>query len=90
MSAPVDDRPVGPKVDPLPAGTKPDGRPLYGRYVLLEHVSAPKHHRDLYASFAASDPDGELWTYMGYGPFEDLEQFRAWLEQREASLRRSI
>jgi RimJ/RimL family protein N-acetyltransferase len=86
MSAPVDDRPVGPKVDPLPAGTKPDGRPLYGRYVLLDHVSALKHHRDLYGSFAASDPDGELWTYMGYGPFADLEQFRAWLEQREASV----
>jgi RimJ/RimL family protein N-acetyltransferase len=86
MSAPVGDRPVGPKVDPLPAGTKPDGRPLYGRYVLLEHVSALKYHRDLYGSFAASDPDGALWTYMGYGPFEDLEQFRVWLEQREASV----
>jgi RimJ/RimL family protein N-acetyltransferase len=86
MTPPVDDRPVGSRVDPLPAGTKPDGRPLYGRYVLLERVSAPKHHRDLYGSFAASDPDGELWTYMGYGPFEDLDQFRSWLEQREASV----
>lgn len=79
------DRPVGPKVDPLPAGHKPDGRPLFGRYVLLEHVSAAKHGQDLYESFAQADPQGDLWTYMGYGPFEDLEQFLTWLKTRETS-----
>jgi RimJ/RimL family protein N-acetyltransferase len=85
MSSGIESRPVGPKVDPLPAGTKPDGRPLFGRYVILEQVSAAKHGRDLYDSFAQSDPEGDLWTYMGYGPFEDLEQFMAWLKGREAS-----
>jgi RimJ/RimL family protein N-acetyltransferase len=78
-------RPVGPKVDPLPAGAKPDGRPLFGRYVLLEHVSAAKHGRDLYESFAQSDPEGDLWTYMAYGPFDDFDRFKTWLDTREAS-----
>ncbi|HEY7764584.1 MAG TPA: GNAT family protein [Aestuariivirgaceae bacterium] len=79
------ERPVGPKVEPLPAGAKPDGRPLFGRYVLLEKVSAGKHAHDLYRSFAGSDPEGNVWTYMGYGPFDDLEQFTAWLAARETS-----
>lgn len=85
MTSRGETRPVGAKVDPLPAGTKPDGRPLFGRYVILEHVDAAKHGRDLYRSFADSDPDGDLWTYMGYGPFDDLEPFLAWLSGREAS-----
>ncbi|HEY7750333.1 MAG TPA: GNAT family protein [Aestuariivirgaceae bacterium] len=86
MTGDVTNRPVGPKVDPLPAGTKPDGRPLYGRYILLERVSASKHGSDLYDSFARSDPDGELWTYMGYGPFETADKFVEWLKTREASV----
>jgi RimJ/RimL family protein N-acetyltransferase len=85
MTAKDEARPVGAKVDPLPAGTKPDGRPLFGRYVILEHVDAAKHGRDLYRSFADSDPMGDLWIYMGYGPFDDLEQFLGWLAGREAS-----
>lgn len=85
MTKDMNSRPVGAKVDPLPAGTKPDGRPLFGRYVLLELLSAAKHGRDLYASFAQSDPEGDIWTYMGYGPFDDWEQFLAWLEAREAN-----
>jgi RimJ/RimL family protein N-acetyltransferase len=85
MTSRSEARPVGAKVDPLPAGTKPDGRPLFGRYVILEHVDASKHGRELYRSFAESDPDGDLWTYMGYGPFADLEQFLTWVKGREAS-----
>jgi RimJ/RimL family protein N-acetyltransferase len=81
----VKERPVGPKVEPLPAGAKPDGRPLFGRYLIDEKLSAAKHAPHLYASFAGSDPDGEIWTYMGYGPFDDFEGFKAWLKEREAS-----
>jgi RimJ/RimL family protein N-acetyltransferase len=85
MTSRSEARPVGAKVDLLPAGTKPDGRPLFGRYVILEHVDASKHGSELYRSFAESDPDGDLWTYMVYGPFDDLEQFLAWLAPRESS-----
>jgi RimJ/RimL family protein N-acetyltransferase len=85
MTSASEKRPIGPRVDPLPAGTIPDGRPLFGRYAILERVSAASHGGDLYHSFAQSDPDGDLWTYMSYGPFEDAEQFTAWLQGREAS-----
>ena len=78
-------RPVGPVVDPLPPGSKPDMRPLHGLWIMLEAVSAASHARALYDSFAASDPDGAVWTYLGYGPWQSFEQFAAWLKEREAA-----
>ena len=79
------DRPVGPVVDPLPPGSKPDMRPLHGMWVMLEPVSAERHARDLYASFKDSDPEGNVWTYLGYGPWQSYEQFEGWVREREAS-----
>lgn len=79
------DRPVGRKVDPLPVGNKPDMRPVHGLWMWLEHVSASKHAAALFESFDGKDPNGEVWTYMGYGAWESFEQFEAWLKEREAS-----
>jgi RimJ/RimL family protein N-acetyltransferase len=79
------ERPVGPVVDPLPPGHVPDLRPLFGRWVRLEPVSVWKHARQLYDSFAGSDPDGRVWTYLGYGPFGSFDAFAAWLKDREAA-----
>lgn len=78
-------RPVGAMVDQLPVGNVPDMRPIHGRWVRLEHVSAAKHASDLYASFDGKDSNGELWTYMPYGPFESLDVFTEWVKQREAA-----
>lgn len=77
-------RAVGQIVDPLPVGNKPDMRPLHGRWIWLEHVSAAKHGHNLFESFA-DDKKGDVWTYMGYGPWEDFEQFEEWLKAREAA-----
>jgi RimJ/RimL family protein N-acetyltransferase len=69
----------------LPPGIVPDLRPLFGRWLRLEPVVAAQHGPDLYESFATSDPEGTLWTYMGYGPFADFQVFQTWLGQREES-----
>jgi RimJ/RimL family protein N-acetyltransferase len=79
------ERPVGPVVDPLPVGNVPDMRPLHGRWMRLDHVSAVKHAADLYASFDGKDPEGLIWTYLGYGPFASLEEFTEWVKAREAA-----
>ncbi len=81
----MEKRPVGQVVDPLPAGNRPDQRPLHGRWIWLEPVAAAKHAEDLFASFTENDPKGHLWTYLGYGPFESLEVFTEWLKGREES-----
>ncbi len=78
-------RPVGPVVDPLPTGAKPDLRPLHGRWVRLDPVSVAKHAHGLFNSFHGKDPDGEVWTWLAYGPFDDLDSFTAWLEDKEKS-----
>ena len=80
-----EERPVGATVDPLPVGNVPDMRPLHGRWIRLDHVSAAKHVADLHASFDGKDPEGRVWTYMGYGPFDSLETFTEWVKAREAT-----
>jgi len=76
---------VGELVEKVPARV-PDDRALFGRWVTMEPVSADRHGADLWQSFADSDPGGDLWTYMGYGPFASEAVFRQWLDEREASL----
>lgn len=78
-------RPVGNIVSPPPPGLGPDGRILPGRYVRLEPVSVSRHGHALFGSFANSDPDGSVWTYMGYGPFGSQTEFLDWLKTKEGS-----
>ncbi|WP_137388082.1 GNAT family N-acetyltransferase [Rhodoligotrophos defluvii] len=74
------ERPVGPRVDPLPPGRAPDGRILFGRTVTLEPIDAVRHGAALFeASHGGADPEGALWTYMGYGPWPGLAGFLGWL-----------
>lgn len=58
---------------------------LVGRSVCVAPIDRGVHGADLWNSFASSDRDGRLWTYMGYGPFASREEFDAWLKAREAS-----
>jgi RimJ/RimL family protein N-acetyltransferase len=78
-------RPVGPTVDPLPTGAVPDLRPLHGRWVRLDPVSAARHAMQLFNTVDGKDPNGDVWTYLGYGPFADLDSFAKWLKDREAA-----
>jgi RimJ/RimL family protein N-acetyltransferase len=75
---------VGPPVSAA-ARLMPDGGPLEGRYVDLEHVEIERHGADLWGSFQTGDPEGRIWTYMGYGPFTDRPAFLVWLRERQAS-----
>jgi RimJ/RimL family protein N-acetyltransferase len=69
----------------LPPGHAPDLRPLQGHWMTLLPVSVEHHGRDLFNSFCGSDPQGHIWTYMGYGPFDSEVEFLCWLEDRETS-----
>jgi RimJ/RimL family protein N-acetyltransferase len=75
---------VGATVSP-PAGRRPDGGPLRGRYVDVEHVEVERHGTDLWESFQTGDPEGRIWTYLGYGPFADRPACLAWLKERQSS-----
>jgi RimJ/RimL family protein N-acetyltransferase len=79
------ERPVGEIVANKPPGLAPDLRPLFGRWMRLEPLSAETHAQDLYNSFKDSDPEHHIWTYLAYGPFADFNTFRSWLLERELS-----
>ncbi len=72
---------VGPLVDPLPSGAKPDLRPLHGRWIRLDALSVAHHGVSLYRNVAGED----IWTWMPYGPFADEAAFLGWLKDREAA-----
>lgn len=73
--------PIGPKIDWRPAKA-PERVVHQGRYARLDPIDPERHGQDLYALAKGED---RLWTYMGYGPFADLAQFRAWLAECAAT-----
>lgn len=64
---------------------RPERRDHEGRFARLEPVDPERHAAELYA--ASHDvPDGErLWDYLPYGPFDSVDDFAAWLEERSRS-----
>jgi RimJ/RimL family protein N-acetyltransferase len=78
-------RPVGPIVDPLPSGAKPDLRPLPGRWIRLDPLNVTAHGAQLFKPFADPDANDDVWTWMPYGPFVDQTSFLSWLKDREAA-----
>jgi RimJ/RimL family protein N-acetyltransferase len=60
----------------------PPCRPLRldfeGRYCRLEPLNFARHSSALFEANAA-DVSGQMWTYMAYGPFTDLDEYRHWM-----------
>jgi RimJ/RimL family protein N-acetyltransferase len=80
------DRPIGKVVDrEVPVGRAFKRESIQGKTVSLVPLSVEEHGNALYASFRESDPEGRLWTYMAYGPFENLGIFQDWLRCQAAS-----
>lgn len=56
----------------------PKREPMTGRYCRLEPLDPNRHAEQLFAANGA-DPQGRNWTYMGYGPFTTLDEYRTWI-----------
>ena len=69
----------------------PDWRPrlppprsaMNGRFCRVEPLDPSRHAQELFAANRAGSDDRN-WTYLPYGPFERLEDYRAWLDQAAA------
>jgi RimJ/RimL family protein N-acetyltransferase len=55
----------------------PDRTSLVGTRVVLERLDPARHADDLFAAQSAGDP--RLWSYLPYGPFEDVSTLSAHL-----------
>ena len=54
---------------------------MTGRYCRLEPLDPDRHAASLH-SVDLDDNDPQSWTYMPYGPFEDLADFIAWIHAK--------
>ncbi len=73
-------QPLGFAVDDWQPPPHPLREPMQGRYCRLVPLDPDRHAADLFAAFSA-DTAGGNWTYLPYGPFANLTDFRAWLEK---------
>lgn len=77
-------QPVGFAVPGWTARPKPPDTPLIGRYCRVEKLDADKHAIDLFEGNKV-DVEGRNWTYLAYGLFERLDDYRAWLDSAARS-----
>ncbi|MER2606145.1 MAG: GNAT family protein [Siculibacillus sp.] len=75
-----EDRPVGPAVQGWSERARPARAGISGVWGRLEPLDTARHGADL---FAAVDGHDSVWTYLGYGPFENEASFISWLTGRE-------
>jgi RimJ/RimL family protein N-acetyltransferase len=71
---------------PLPDWTprpKPPRRAMEGRFCSVEPIDPAHHAADLHAANSL-DRGGRNWTYLPYGPFVRLDDYRAWLDRASA------
>jgi RimJ/RimL family protein N-acetyltransferase len=72
-------QPVGRIVEGWKPPPWPTRDPLSGRYCRVECLDAARHAPSLHAA-NQGDVRGAGWTYLPYGPFEDLAAYRRWME----------
>ncbi len=73
-------QPVGLPVPDWKAPPLPPRAILGGRTCRLEPLDIERHAADLHAANAL-DTEHRNWTYLAYGPFATLSDYRAWLER---------
>jgi RimJ/RimL family protein N-acetyltransferase len=71
-------QPIGFPVPGWTARPRPPRTPMLGRQVRLEPLDADRHAADLHAA-NLTDKEHRIWTYLPYGPFATLEDYRGWM-----------
>lgn len=70
-------QPIGAPVPGWTPRPRPPRTEIQGRFCRIEPLDPDRHAADLFAAFA-QDAAGAMWTYMGYGPFPDVEAYSTW------------
>jgi len=72
-------QPIGALITDWKEPAYPSNEPLVGRYCRLELLEPAKHAESLFAANRLDAQDAN-WTYLPYGPFDNLAQYRHWME----------
>ena len=73
-------QPIGTVVRDWKTPSEPQRENIDGQYCRLEPLDPILHAVSLWTANAL-DIEGSNWTYLSYGPFETLEDYRIWIEQ---------
>lgn len=73
------EQPIGFPVESWKSCAHPQGSVMEGRLCRLEPIDIAAHARDLFEAFLL-DANHHNWTYLPYGPFDQFEDFKKWLE----------
>ena len=71
-------QPIGFPVESWQVASHPRGAVMQGRFCKLEPTNIAAHARELFEAFGL-DASHHNWTYLPYGPFDNFEDFEAWL-----------
>lgn len=72
-------RPIGRAMPEWNGAAPPPRTALEGRYCRLEPIDPARHADDLFEAFSL-DESGANYTYLGYEPFTDAGECRAYIE----------
>ncbi|MGF1527206.1 MAG: GNAT family N-acetyltransferase [Candidatus Competibacterales bacterium] len=72
-------QPVGFPVEAWRGSEPPPRAPMVGYRCRLEPLDVERHAQDLFTAYG-QDVEGRGWTYLPYGPFATLADYRSWLE----------
>jgi len=73
-------QPIGFPVPGWAPRPRPPRSAAEGRYCRIEPADPGRHAAGLHEANMA-DREGRIWTYLAYGPFATLADYRAWMEQ---------
>jgi len=73
--------PLGPVVHNWQPRPMPPKQIANGKYCSVEPFNLNDHHTDLFQAFL-QDSDNSNWTYLPYGPFIKVEEFKTWCSEQ--------
>lgn len=74
-------QPIGKLVNDWIVPEAPQRKVISGQYCKLVPLDASIHAAELFQAFE-KDSLGQNWTYLPYGPFQELDQFHMWLSEQ--------
>ena len=72
-------QPIGVELPEWVMPALPSDEPMIGTHCRLDRVDPDAHASALYDALVRSG-DERSWTYLPYGPFDSVPEFRAWLD----------
>ncbi len=72
-------QPIGFSVEPRALPGYPGIEPMVGTSCRLERLDVDRHADSLHAA-NCEDTEGKIWTYLSYGPFKTVENYRCWMK----------